>query len=90
MNEQELFEKNLVLTTEFDRYLLEHPEVAEQIPLNAQIVLLPDDDPELSQMNHKIAAAQREPGQPIVSVHIQQLAPAISRLVNPQITVEAT
>jgi hypothetical protein len=89
MSEQELFEKNLVLTTEFDRYLLEHPEIAEQIPLNAQIVLLPDDDPELSQKNREIAAAQREPSQPVVYVHIQQLAPAISRLVNPQITVEA-
>ena len=88
MSEQELFEKNLVLTTEFDRYLLEHPEIAEQIPLNAQIVLLPD-DPELSQKNREIAAAQREPSQPVVYVHIQQLAPAISRLVNPQITVEA-
>ena len=33
MSEQELFEKNLVLTTEFDRYLLERPEIAEQIPL---------------------------------------------------------
>ncbi|MGE0822261.1 MAG: DUF5647 family protein [Candidatus Binatia bacterium] len=36
MNEQELFERNLVFTTDFDRYLLEHPEVAEQIPLNAR------------------------------------------------------
>jgi len=89
MNEQEFFEKNLVLTTEFDRYLLEHPEVAEQIPHNAQIVLLPGDDPELSQTNREIAAAQREPGQPVVYVHIQRLAPAISRLVNPRITVEA-
>ena len=89
MSEQELFEKNPVLTTEFDRYLLEHPEIAEQIPLNAQIVLLPDDDPELSQKNREIAAAQREPGQPVVYIRIQQLAPAISRLVNPQITVEA-
>jgi len=27
MTEKEFFEKNLVLTTEFDRYLLEHPIV---------------------------------------------------------------
>jgi hypothetical protein len=32
MTENEFFEKNFVLTTEFDRYLVEHPEVAEQIP----------------------------------------------------------
>jgi hypothetical protein len=39
MSEKEFFGKNLVLTTEFDRYVLERPEIAEQIPLNAQIVL---------------------------------------------------
>ena len=89
MSEKEFFEKNLVLTTEFDRYVLEHPEVAEQIPLNAQIVLLPEDDPEFCQRNREVAAAQREPNQPIVYVRIEKLAPQISRLVNPQLTVEA-
>ena len=89
MTEKELFEKNLILTTEFDRYLLGHPEIAEHIPLNAQIVLLPEDDPELCQKNLEVAAAQREPGQPVVYVRIEKLAPPVSRLVNPQITVEA-
>ena len=46
MTEQEVFAKNLILSTEFDRYILEHPEVAEKIPLNAQVVLLPEDDKE--------------------------------------------
>lgn len=89
MTEKEFFEKNLILTTEFDRYLFEHPEVAEQIPLNAQVVLLPEDDPELCEKNRAVAAAQREPGQPVVYVRITKLAPLLSRLVNPQITVEA-
>jgi hypothetical protein len=89
MTEKEFFEKNLVLTTEFDRYLVEHPEVAEQIPLNAQIVLLPENDPELCEKNRVVAAAQREPGQAVVYVRITQLAPLLSRLVNPQITVDA-
>jgi len=89
MTEQEFFERNLVLTTEFDRYLLDHPEMAEQVPLNAQIVLLPQDDPELCQKNRAVAAAQREPGQSVVYVHIDKLAPSVPRLVNPHLTVEA-
>ena len=52
MTDQEIFSKNLILTTEFDRYILEHPEFAEKIPGNAQIVLLPDDDPELRKKKH--------------------------------------
>ena len=89
MNEKEFSEKNLVLTTEFDRYVLEHPEVAEQIPLNAQIVLLPEADPEFCQKNRELATAQREPRQPVVYVRIEKLAPQLSRLVNPQLMVEA-
>ena len=89
MTEQEFFERNLILTTEFDRYLLAHPEMAEQVPSNAQIVLLPQDDPELCEKNREVAAAQREPGQPVVHVHIERLAPSVSRLVNPHLTVEA-
>ena len=40
MTEQEIFAKNLILSTEFDRYVLEHPDFAEKIPDNAQVVLL--------------------------------------------------
>ncbi|HHT9158661.1 MAG TPA: DUF5647 family protein [Candidatus Brocadiaceae bacterium] len=51
MNEQEVFTKNLILSTEFDRYLLDHPAFAEKIPTNAQIVFLPEHDPELCKIN---------------------------------------
>ena len=74
MTEQEIFSKNLVLSTEFDRYVLEHPEFAEKIPENAQVVLLPNDDQELRKTNLEIAKAQREPGQSVVHVEIEKLA----------------
>lgn len=89
MTEQEIFSKNLILITEFDRYVLEHPDFAEKIPFNAQIVLLPDDDPELGQKNIEIAKAQREPGQPVIYVQIEKVSPQMSRLVNPVIRLEA-
>ena len=90
MTEDELVGKNLILATEFDRYLLEHPEFSESIPPNAQIVLLPEDDPELSRRNLELSEAQREPGQPVVYVRIEKLLPPLSRLVNPRIEVSAT
>lgn len=82
MTEKEIFRKNLVFSTEFDRYILEHPEFAEKIPLNAQIIFLPDDDPELCRMNTEIAERQREEEQKVVYVHIGSMAPQISRLMN--------
>lgn len=90
MTEEELVGRNLILTTEFDRYVLEHPEFSESIPPNAQVVLLPEDDPELSRRNLEIAKAQREPGQSVVYVRIEKLLPPLSRLVNPRIEVPAT
>ena len=82
MTEKEIFNKNLILSTEFDRYVIEHQEFAEKIPLNAMVVLLPEDDPELSRINIEIAEKQREEGQQVIYVHIGRVAPQISRLTN--------
>ena len=87
MTDKEMFVKNLKLSTEFDLYLLEHPELAEQIPENALIVLLPEEDPELCEKNLELAKTRREPGQPIVYVRVEKLAPPRSRLVNPRVEV---
>jgi len=40
---------------EFDRYLLENPELLDRIPENAEIYFLPEEDEELSQENLKAA-----------------------------------
>jgi len=89
MTDQDLFTKNLRLSTEFDLYLLEHPEVAEQIPENALIVLLPEEDHELCEKNLDLAKARREPGQAVVHVWIEKVVPPRSRLVRPRVEVAA-
>ena len=82
MNTKELFEKNLVLTTEFNRYVLEHPEVSKRIPKEAIVVILPEYDQELAEENLKIAKAKREKNQPMILIRVKRLAPARkSRLV---------
>ena len=88
MTDKEIFEKNLILSTEFDRYILEHPEFAKKIPVNEQIVLLPEDDEELGKKNLEIAKAQREPEQPVIYVQIEKVAPQMSRLINPVLRTE--
>lgn len=89
MTAHELFTKNVKLSTEFDLYILEHPEVAEQIPDNALIVLLPKDDPEMCEKNLELAKARREPGQAVVHVWVEKVAPPRSRIVNPRVEVAA-
>jgi hypothetical protein len=89
MTEKEIFGKNLILGSEFDRYVIEHPEFAEKIPQNAQIVLLPADDPELCEINTEMAKRQREPNQQVVYIRIGKIASQMSRLENVDMEVMA-
>jgi hypothetical protein len=73
MTREELFRKNQQLSTEFELYLLDHPEIEEKIPENAMIVLLPEYDKELAETNLKLAEENKEPGQTIVYVKVEKL-----------------
>lgn len=73
MTREELFRKNQQLSTEFELYLLEHPEIEGKIPDNAMIVLVPEYDKELAKKNRELAAANKEPGQTIVYVKVKKL-----------------
>lgn len=73
MTREELFRKNQQLSTEFELYILEHPEVEEKIPDNAMIVLLPEYDKELAAKNMELAEANKEAGQQIVYVRVERL-----------------
>lgn len=80
--------KNIVLNSQFNKYLVEHPEVADRIPNNALVVILPDDDPALCRKNLALARRHREKNQPVVHVRVKKLAPPPkSRLVQPRLTV---
>jgi hypothetical protein len=77
------------LLTEFNRYVLTHPEFLTDIPDEALIVLLDPNDPEFNRYNLKrVQAYQRnddKPGRPVVYVDVGKLAPVQSRLVNPRL-----
>lgn len=74
MTNQQMFEKNQQLSTEFDLYLLDHPELADDIPDGALIVFVPDFDKELARRNRALARKSRTPGQPVAYVHVNRLA----------------
>ena len=83
-NSETIIEKNMTLSFEFERYLLEHPETLERIPNGAEVILLPKDDPELYRINLETAQTAAKAG-PVVYVEFKALAPARSRLVQPRL-----
>ena len=82
-----LEKKHAILVTEFDRYVVEHPEFAVNIPRNSQIVLQVEKDNEYNEWSKQLAERQREPGQKIVYVKVKGLKPAKSRLLKPKVAV---
>lgn len=74
MNNRDMFERNQELSVEFDRYLLDHPDVADRIPDGALVVFIPAFDKSLARRNRALARRSREKGQPVVFVQIASLA----------------
>ena len=90
MMTDELFEaRYTLLGSEFDQYVLEHPEFVANIPSDALIVFLDKTEPEFSEWS--LAHARRHakiddrPDRPVVYVDVGKLAPRRSRLVRPRI-----
>lgn len=86
MTDKEFFDKSLTLSFEFSRYIIAHPEVEEQLPKGALVVLILEDDPEFNKRAIELAQTKREADQPVVVVRVQKLLPPTeSRLVNPRL-----
>jgi len=82
-----LEKKHAILVTEFDRYVVEHPEFAVKIPQNAQIVLQVEGDKQYNEWSMQLAERQREPSQRVVYVEVTGLKPVKSRLLKPKLAV---
>ena len=54
MTDDAMVRKNFELLEGFNRYGLEHEEIFDQIPRDAQLVILPENDPELLAANEQI------------------------------------
>jgi hypothetical protein len=72
--------RNSLLGMEFDRYLREHPEFADKIPDNAQVILLLEGDEAFNAWSARIGKEQAAQDQPLIFVTIKKLAPAHSRI----------
>lgn len=87
--DEAIVQKNITLFFEFQQYVLEHPEIIEDVPDDAEIVLLPKDDLELYRANLEAARRPSQnddvPNRPVVYIEIDGLAPIRSRIINPRV-----
>jgi len=79
--ERKMIERNIELSAEFSRYLFEHPEIEENIPVNSEIILLPEFDRELKEFNLKMGKDIKAEGGKVMYIKIQNIRPkTLSRI----------
>lgn len=83
----DIVKRNLLLTKEIMRYLLNNPQVFNSLPDNFELVVLPDDDPEIRLYNLDLLDQYSKEDTPIVFARIQSKATPISDPINPSLFV---
>jgi hypothetical protein len=79
--EKEMIERNIELSAEFSRYLFEHPEIEEKIPLDSEIILLPEFDKELKEFNRGLGKNIESEGGKVVFISRKEIRPkTLSRI----------
>jgi len=73
-------QKNTELIKEFNRYVREHPKIADQIPNGAMVIMQLEGDEEFNTWARQLAERRRSEGQVVVFVRIQKLKPLRSRI----------
>ena len=65
MTDKEFFNKNLTLSFEFGRYIIAHPEIEEEIPKGALVILHLEDALEFNRRVMELAQVEKEENQPV-------------------------
>ena len=69
--DDQIIERNLSLVAEVTRFILDNPSILEHLPPDFQLVVLPEDDPELSLYNLGLLTSQAEQDKPLVMVRFE-------------------
>jgi len=72
MKKEQAIKKNLDFLNEFMKYVFENPKVLEGIPPEAELIILPIDDPELYEYNKKAADRMMSKGGKVVFVKMKK------------------
>ena len=85
-NESEMISRNIELSAEFSRYLFEHSEIEEKLPMGAEIIFLPEFDKELKEFNLSLGKQMEADGENVTYVSIKDLGPKnLSRIKNAEL-----
>lgn len=68
---EDAVKRNIVLTGHIMKYLLDNPHVFDSLPDSFELIVLPDDDPEISAYNLNLLTKHGSDGKPVVFARIE-------------------
>ncbi len=86
-NPEQVVERNIALTGQFTRYLLEHPGLFAALPDQFELVLLPQNDTELQLYNLHLLETFGSEGRPVVLARLSAAGVELTNQSPPQIYV---
>ena len=79
---KDVVERNVALTGELMRYLLERPQMFNALPENFELVILPDDDPDMRLYNLELLDNYGSGSKPIVFARLKSRRGSLSSEAN--------
>ncbi|TVR75569.1 MAG: hypothetical protein EA415_03570 [Sphaerobacteraceae bacterium] len=73
-------ERNITLSFEFARSIVDNPSILDEIPDGATLILLPSDEPDLVRENFRLGIAVAERGENVYLRHVSSPSSAASHL----------
>jgi len=67
----DIMSRNLAVTGEVMRFLMEQPQVFDRLPADFELIILPDDDPELRLHNLELLDRYGSEGKPVVFARLK-------------------
>jgi hypothetical protein len=69
--DDQIVERNLTLVTEVTRFMLKNPSILDRLPPDFRLVILPEDDPDLSLYNLNLLLDHPGQDKPLVIVRFE-------------------
>ena len=80
MKKESMVRKNLDLLDEFMKYAFDHPDILDEIPRCAALVILPEGDPSLRRENRKILNRLKAKGEEVVALKLKATRRKVSKV----------
>ena len=80
MKRESIVRKNLDLLDELMKYAFDHPDILDDVPRDASLVILPEGDLSLQKENRKMISRLKAKGEEVVTVKLKATRRKISRV----------